>query len=269
MRRSLPTLAVLLLAACVPQPVVWDADTDRLPGALADSARLEFSTDLVPRYFFAWEPAAWPAEPAQCIATRRAALAPSGTAYATWFTVRTDSSVILRVARSDDRGLSWQGAVTADATDVGREGCARKAPFVSVDSLNDYVHVVYHLVAREGAGIFFSHSMDGGGLFHEPVPIVYGDRPSAASVASIGDTVVVAYEDPNSRSPRLGLAISFTQGHIFATRTSASDEAGEARTPRVVVRNGRVAVAWTATQQGGGAPRTALRLGTLQPSAVR
>ncbi len=269
MRRLPPTLAVLLLAACVPQPVLWDAEVDRLPGALADSARLEFDRALVPRYGFAWAPPSWPAEASQCTATLRAAIAPNGTAYASWFTVRNDSSVVLRVARSDDRGLHWLGAVTADATDVGRAGCARNAPFVSVDSLNDYVHVVYHLVAREGAGIFFAHSMDGGALFHEPVPIVYGDRPSASSVASIGDTVIVAYEDPNSRSPRLGLAISFTQGHIFATRTDASDETGEARTPRVVVRGGRVAVAWTVTQQGGGAPRTALRLGTLQPSAVR
>jgi hypothetical protein len=245
--------------------VHWDEGIARTTGALADSIRLELDATLVPRFGAAWSPPAWPVEAAQCVRTRRAATAPSGIAFASWFTVRPDSSVVLRVSRSDDRGVTWRTPVTADSTDVGRAGCTRDAPFVSVDSLTGYLHVVYHLVAREGAGIFFAHSMDGGALFHEPVPIVYGDRPSAAAVASNADTVVVAFEDPNSRYPRLGLALSLTQGHIFDQRVDVSEETGEARTPRVVVRGGRVAVAWTATQRGGGSPRTLLRVGTLQP----
>ena len=281
------TLATLV--ACVPQPVRWDEAIARQDGTLAAGVRLTLGDDGASGFGVAWTPAAWPTEPGLCAATRRAvqALAPApdapapdapapevpepaarepGTseAYASWFTARPDSSVLLRVARSDDGGRTWNAAVTADSTDVGRAGCARPTPFLSADPLNGYVHLAYHLVAREGAGVFFTHSMERGALFHEPVPIVYGDRPSTASVASRGDTVIVAYEDPNSRLPRLGLALSRTQGHIFESRVAASDETGEARTPLVAVRGARIVVAWTATQRGGATPRIVVRQGTLK-----
>ncbi len=270
------TLATLV--ACVPQPVRWDEAIARQDGTLADSVRLALADDGASGFAVAWTPATWPTEPGLCVATRRAVQAlaldadaretdaretDTRAAYASWFTARADSSVLLRVARSDDGGRTWNAAVTADSTDVGRTGCARPTPFLAADSLNGYVHLAYHLVAIEGAGLFFTHSMERGALFHEPVPIVYGDRPSTASVASRGDTVIVAYEDPNSRLPRLGLALSRTQGHIFESRVAASDETGEARTPLVAVRGARIVVAWTATQRGGATPRIVVRQGTL------
>jgi len=257
-------LAVSAAASgCVPQPVRWDETVTRTDGALADSLRLTLDAAGTVALVPAWTPPAWPAEPAACVASRRAVLTPSGEAYASWFAIRADSSVLLRVARSDDGGTTWNAAVTADTTDVGTTGCSRPAPFLAADSLNGYIHLAYHLVAREGAGLFFTHSMERGALFHEPVPIVYGDRPSSAAVASRGDTVIVVYEDPNSRLPRLGLAVSRTQGHIFEARTPASDENGEARLPRVAVLGGRIAVVWTASQRGGGWPSTVVRQGTL------
>lgn len=256
---------LVFLTACLPQPVRWDEAVARRTGAMADSATLALDAAAADGIAFVplWTPPTWPDEEAQCPATRRATRAPGDEAYASWFTVRADSSVLLRVARSDDGGRTWNAPVTADAMDRGRAGCARPVPFIAADSVNGYVHLVYYLDAAEGAGLFFTHTMERGALFHEPVPIVYGDRPSAAAVASRGDTVIVAYEDPNSRMPRLGLALSRLQGHIFEHRIPASDETGEARTPRVAFRGTRLAVAWTATQRGGGVPRTVIRSGTL------
>lgn len=263
-----PALGILLLStlACVPTPVRWDAELERRDGAVEDSTRLVFAAPLGDSAAFRgrWTPPRWPEEAALCARTLRADRGLGLEAYASWFAVRPDSSVLLRVARSDDGGRTWNPAVTADSLDRGRDGCARPAPYIAADSLNGYVHIVYFLDAAEGAGLFLTHTMERGALFHEPVPIVYGDRPSAAAVASRGDTVVVAYEDPNSRMPRLGLAISRLQGHIFEYRITASDETGEARTPRVALRGNRVMVAWTATQRGGGTPRIAIRRGTLE-----
>lgn len=267
MRRPLlpAALSLLVLAGCVPEPVRWDEALIRTAGALADSTRLGFdAASGAPVLGVAWQPAAWPSEPALCVTSRRATPALDGEAFASWFAVRPDSSVVLRVARSHDGGGSWNAAVTADSTDVGRAGCDRPAPFIAADSVNGYVHVVYHLVGREGAGIFFTHTMDRGAMFHAVVPIVYGDRPAAASIASHGDTIVVAFEDPNSRFPRLGLALSQSQGHIFESRMAASDETGEARLPRVALLGDRIAVVWTASQLGGGMPRIVLRQGRLQ-----
>ncbi|MBX3131801.1 MAG: hypothetical protein KF689_00270 [Gemmatimonadaceae bacterium] len=261
----LPLAALLGVMACLPQPVEWAEQTLRRDGAVADTLRLEIAEDAPDGIAFVpmWTPPTWPEEPGACTATRRADRAAGSEAYASWFSVRPDSSVLLRVARSDDGGRSWNTPVTADAMDVGRAGCARPVPYISADTLNGYVHLVYYLDAKEGAGLFFTHTMERGALFHEPVPIVYGDRPGEAAVASRGDTVVVAYEDPNSRVPRLGLALSRVQGHIFEHRIAASDETGEARTPRVALRGTRLVLGWTATSRGGGTPRTTIRTGTL------
>jgi hypothetical protein len=253
------------LGACLPQPVEWAGEAERREGIVADTTALAFR-DAAPggvAFVPQWTPPAWPEDAAACPQTRRAVRAAGAEAYASWFSVRPDSSVVLRVARSDDAGLSWRPAVVADSLDVGRAGCARPVPYLAADSLNGYVHLVYYLDAREGAGLFFTHTMERGALFHQPVPIVYGDRPSQAAVASRGDTVVVVYEDPNSRLPRVGLALSRVQGHIFEHRLPASDETGEARTPRVALRGTELVVAWTATARGGASPRTALRRGTL------
>lgn len=257
------SFAAVSILACVPQPVEWEATTALNDGALSDSVRLAFDSSGAAVRVHEWTPPTWPDEPASCLSSRRAVQAASGESYASWFAIRPDSSVLLRVARSDDAGRTWNAAVTADTTDVGTTGCARPTPFLAADSLNGYIHLVYHLVAREGAGLFFTHSMERGALFHEPVPIMYGDRPSAAAVASRGDTVVVVYEDPNSRLPRLGLAVSRTQGHIFESRMAAGEENGESTTPRVAVRGGRVVLMWTASQRGGRWPRTVQRSGTL------
>lgn len=257
---------LLLAAACLPQPVEWAAETARREGRVSDSVTVVLAADAPDGVAFVplWTPPRWPEEANACVGTRRATRALGDEAYASWFSVRPDSSVVLRVARSDDGGLTWNPAVSADTMDVGRAGCARPVPYVSADSLNGYVHLVYYLDSREGAGLFFTHTTEQGALFHEPVPIVYGDRPSQAAVASRGDTVIVAYEDPNSRLPRLGLALSRVQGHIFEHRVTASDETGEARTPRVALAGTRLVVAWTATSRGGSIPRIAIRSGTLR-----
>ena len=93
--------------------------------------------------------------------------------------------------------------------------------------------------------MFFSHSMDNGATFHSPVTLVYGERLGRTSVAASGDVVVVAFEDPNSRRPQIGIALSHTMGHIFEQRLLPfSDDNGIASHPRAAVSGRRIAVAW-------------------------
>ena len=158
----------------------------------------------------------------------------------------------------------------AERRDRSVVGCARPAPGIAVDPDSGYVHVVYHIVAPEGPGVFFSHAMrmgapmpaghamsehaghdmSAGMMWHAPVPIVYGERPSAAAVAVHGNAVVVAYEDPNSgRVPRIALAISRTQGHIFEERAADISGAAAAAHPLAAVRGSTVAVAWRESER--------------------
>jgi hypothetical protein len=211
----------------------------------------------------AWRPPVIPAGP-MCERSLAATTARGDTAYATWWAPRADSSALLVVGRSVDGGRTWAVPAIADSTDKGRSGCNRPAPFITADTTNGYVHVAYFMVAAEGAGVFFTHSMGAGEMFHSPVPIVYGERASAAAVAAHGDTVAVAYIDPNAATPQLWLALSQTTGHIFNTRLQVSPSTAQAARPAVAVHGHRVAVAWLETPRGSGDSVMVVRTGRWQ-----
>jgi hypothetical protein len=154
--------------------------------------------------------------------------------YAAWWRVRPDSSAALIVARRAADGI-WGLPVVADSSDNGVRGCGRPAPAISADSVSGYVHVAYFLEPAKGSGIFFAHSMDSAKTFHSPVPIVFGQNPGRVSVASHGDRVAVAYEDPNATEPLIGVALSRTMGHIFEIRQQATSDNGRARQPTIRV----------------------------------
>jgi hypothetical protein len=180
-----------------------------------------------------------------CPGTVRFAFGADSLVYAAWWTKRPDSSAILRVARSIDGGKRWEAAVSADERDRSVRGCSRPPPAIAYDADSGYLHLTYYLEPPEGSGIFYEHLMKG--MFHAPLVIVYGERPVVAAVSAAGDTVVVAYEDPNRRTPQVMLAISYTAGHLFETRVSASGDDVDARAPDVRVKGGRVTVGWYET----------------------
>jgi len=164
--------------------------------------------------------------------------------YAVWWESNTDSSVTLFAARSTN-GRNWEQKVAADTTDHGVRGCGRPAPAIAADSASGYVHIAYFAEPKSGAGIFFAHSMDKGATFHSPVPIVFGRNPARVSVASSGDKVAVAYEDPNSSQPLVGVAISRSMGHIFESRSIATSENGRARQPVIRLAGDSVFLWWS------------------------
>ena len=263
MPRALLLFCFLLLTACTPDPVKWDSER-RSDAPVPAGSRLTLQGEGEPAMVSAWSPPMLPAGTPRCEGSLVAALARGDTAFAAWWAPRADSSALLVVARSDDGGHNWHPPEVADSTDQGRIGCARPAPFIAADTTNGYVHVVYFMVAAEGPGVFFTHSMGQGVMFHSPVPVVYGERASASAVACNGDTVAVAYIDPNAALPQLWLALSRTTGHIFESRTEVSPSTEEAARPAVAVRGHRIAVAWVESHRKGGAAVMVVRTGRWQ-----
>lgn len=247
MARTLLFIGGVALAACAPDPVKWEAEARDGPPLTTP-----------------WTPPAMPTGAPICAGSLVATRAKGDTAYAAWWAPRVDSTALLVVARSADGGRSWRAPETADSTDHGRTGCVRQAPFIAADSSNGYVHVVYFMVAAEGPGIFFTHSMGGGEMFHSPVPVVYGDRPAASAVASSGDTVAVAFIDPNSATPQLWLALSRTTGHIFESRIEVSPSTVQASRPAVAVRGQQVSVGWVETSRNGAAAVSVVKSGIMR-----
>lgn len=234
-------LPLVALSACVREPVEW-GDVSYRYSQLGDpdtrSGRM--SADL---------PSITEA-PNPCILSIRTAGTRAGF-FRVWWSSRRDSSVVLSLQRSDDGRRTWQTPVAVESRDRGRRGCDRPAPGVYYDSVSGYLHLVYFIEGNDGAGVFFAHSMDKGGMFHAPVAVVYGNAPSAASVAAMGDSVVVAFEDPNATTPRIGIALSRSAGHIFEQRDQVTPDDVLALTPWVALDHGKITVWWKTPDKSG------------------
>ena len=221
-----------------------------------------------------------PTDTARCARSLRVALAPGRGRVAVWWSERGNSRVWLLGAwrdtlPSEGRLSSWRGPIVIDSLDRGpldsqaaargAAGCARPAPSIAYDERNGFAHVAYVLVGPEGAGVFYAHQMDPRASFEVPIAIMYGDRLGAARVASWGDVVAVAYEDPNSARGRVGLAVSRTAGHLFEERMMASGTSADARDPYVVVRGRAIVEGWSEQPAGGGEPVFKLRRAKVRP----
>jgi hypothetical protein len=232
--RACTCLAVLTLGACVGEPVEW-GDVAYRHSRLGDpDTRSAILSANLPMDTLAESP---------CLRSIRS-VSVGQDVFRVWWALRGDSSAVLFAQHSIDGGNTWKDPVTVDARDRGRRVCDRPEPGVSYDRPHGYVYVVYFLEAADGAGIFFAHSMDNGATFHAPVPVVYGNRPSAASVAANGDSVVVVFEDPNATTPQIGIVLSHTTGHIFEGRGEATPDDVEAVRPWVALDHRSITVWW-------------------------
>ena len=188
-----------------------------------------------------------------------------GSAFATWWQVRPDSSGVLLVSRSMHGG-PWEAPVIADSTDKSTRGCGRPPPAIAADASSGYVHIAYFVEQSNGPGVFFAHSMDSAATFHAPVPIVFGNNPARVSIDAEGDRVIVAFEDPNANQPMVGISLSGTMGHIFEYRAQASSSNGRARQPVVRLAGDSVMLWWSeySANPAVSATRRTYRTGHIQ-----
>jgi hypothetical protein len=252
--RLCASVLVLTIGGCLKDPVEWGEVGYRQSQLGDPDTRSSVMSADLPRIIDASSP---------CLRSIRTAnVGPN--VFRVWWTARPDSSVVLSAQHSTDSGATWQPPVTVDSRDRGARGCNRPSPAIAYDPSHRYVHVVYFLEAADGAGVFFAHSMDNGETFHAPVPVVYGNRPSAASVAANGDSVVVVFEDPNARTSTIGIVLSHTTGHIFEQRGEATPDDVSAIDPWVALSHRTITVWWKEgeNQQGHQGDRVGYRTGT-------
>jgi hypothetical protein len=263
LRRAGACLLLVLATACTSSPVDWSVD--RSTPLDTDSARvLAPDGTLHPDTLLQLAERVPPPAANICPGSLRLARA-AGSLYGVWWAPRPDSNANLLSAHSLDGGRHWSTPAVVDTTDHGVAGCERVAPSIAVDSATGYVHITYAMRAAEGPGLFFAHSMDQGVTFHAPVAILYGDKLGRTSVAADRDIVIVAFEDPNSTRPRIGLAISRTMGHIFEQRIlPLSEDVGTAARPLAAVNGRHIAVAWEQRADTGAAAALQVRVGTLR-----
>ncbi len=260
------TLAVLVTGC------TWDAPPVEWEGPVPIAA----GVDTLARYGARWMPGATPevqvgradvtdssvaaaaaTVPAMCPGSRVEVPLMRGSRWSAWWQIRADSSAGLVAEQRDSAGATLQ-RLMVDSVDRAQLGCARPAPAITVDSVRGYVHIGYFMVAPEGPGLFYSHLMDPRlQRFEPPIAIVYGEKPSRVAVASRADTVVMAYEDPNSDLGRIAMSVSFTSGHLFeqtARLIPVSTSSQHASAPQIVRLSDRqLWVGWTEVSQSGSA----------------
>lgn len=232
-------IALLLGAACAAEDVQWsDATTPlALPSA---RARLSMASTGAPVAVVPPEVA----DPVGACAGSVRAAARGPAWFMAWWSPGANGNVRLHFSRSTNRGENWSVPVVVETRDRGTRGCNRPALALSLGEASEYLHLTYWIEPADGAGVFFTHSMDAGGMFHAPVAVAYGAVPARVDVASVGDTVVVAHEDPNSATPRLRVAVSRTAGHIFEQRFAVPAEGVPQSDPRVALKGDRIYVGW-------------------------
>jgi len=253
-RLAMSCLGLLLVTACLGEPVEWGVVSYRGSQLGDPDTRSSVLSANLPSVGGA---------AAHCLRSIRTASTGSDL-FRVWWTARGDSSVLLSMQHSPDSGASWELPVVVEGRDRGRRGCQRPAPGIFFDPTRGYLHLVYFIEAKNGAGVFFAHSMDKGGMFHSPVPVVYGNAPVAASVASNGDSVVVVFEDPNAMTPRIGVVLSHSTGHIFEVRGEVTPDDVPAVGPWVTLDHRSVTVWWKPGENAAGksGDRIGYRVGT-------
>lgn len=251
-------LALAALGGCEKPPIVWNdpaaMDAPRGPARLvvdtAGRARLVADSARA---------SARPAVPGVCANAFVPAWGDSAL-HAAWWNVRPDSSAVLYVAASPDSGRTWGTPVPVDTTDISSVGCNRPPP--SLAMVGEDVYVAYSMIAPEGKGVFFAHSMSH--MIHSPVPVIYGERLVSTAIAADAHRVAVAYEEPNGHQRRVDVALSATQGHLFELHATASRAVDNATAPAVAFAGPMLAVAWLTREPSDSAATRVVRVGRIQ-----
>jgi hypothetical protein len=259
-RRWSALAAALAIAGCEKAPITWNDPVAIVQPAGATrlvvdaNGRAKFTVDSL------HDPDATTPPSSGLCQTSLVHAAGKSRLFAAWWSVRRDSSAALYAAASPDAGKTWAPPIAVDTIDVSSVGCSRPAP--SLATVGDDVYVAYSMVAPEGKGVFFAHTM--GTMLHSPVPVIYGERLVSTAIATDGDRVLVGYEEPNGTRPQIDVAYSTSQGHIFEVHTVASRSVDEGSLPAVALSGPMLAVSWMERTVGNPTGSRVVRIGRLQ-----
>jgi hypothetical protein len=196
-------------------------------------------------------------EACPCCRTTMAS-APDGTLYLAWRKVFPGNVRDIVVARSSNRGESWQPAVRAHADDWVFDGCPHAVPSLQVDG-KGHVHIAWWTGKQGKAGVWYARSDDGARSFHMPVALGIAEfsRPAHVQLALGGaNRLIAAWDDGTLKVPRIVVRTSKDGGVKWSAPATLSDSGKAAGFPVVAAHDERMAVAWS-EQRGAASPHDA------------
>ena len=241
-------------------PIRWNPDR-RVAGAVAPGATMILLDSGVPAMRMALAPVHWPDDPSACAETYVAARGRGDTVYAAWRTGKDSTTSQVRVALSPNSGISWDSARTAGLPEPASAGCTRPPPGIASDTTFGAVHVVFHGMTQDTAGVFVASMTRSSTAFAAPQIVALGSRPVPAAVAAAGDTIAVVFESPGSLAGVMWLAISVGPRHIQTVHDVLSGRDVRAYSPAVALGGGWVGAAWNEAPSGNRGAAAVARVG--------
>ena len=204
-------------------------------------------------------------EACPCCRTTMAS-APDGTLYLAWRKVFPGNVRDIVVARSTDRGATWQPPVRANADNWVFNGCPHAGPSLQVDDAGR-VHIAWWTGRQGAAGVWYARSDDGARTFGTPVPLGVADfsRPAHVQLA-LGeqDRLIAAWDDGTLATPRIVVRTSKDGGAQWSAPAMLSDSGRTAGFPVVAAYGERMSVAWS--EQRGSAPARSPQVDMKDPN---
>ncbi len=125
------------------------------------------------------------------------AMAPDGTLYLAWRKIFEGDVRDIVVARSTDKGISWEEPRRVAEDDWVFPGCPHAGPALTVDP-SGALHVAWYTGRESAPGLFYTKSVDAGLSFQAPTPLLSDAwvPPSQVSLGAESDgTLWVAWEE--------------------------------------------------------------------------
>jgi hypothetical protein len=173
--------------------------------------------------------------------------AADGTVFIGWRQVLPGNVRDIVVARSNDQGVTWSGPVRVHADDWVYDGCPHAGPSIQVDAANR-LHVAWWTGKEGAAGVYYTHSVDGGRSFERPVPLGVArySQPAHVQMAVSGrGEVVVVWDDGTRDLPQVVIRVSRDGGASFGPSARASDPGLAAQFPVLGLADTTITVAWS------------------------
>ncbi len=174
------------------------------------------------------------------------------------------------VARSTDRGATWEAPVRVHSDDWVFDGCPHAGPSLAVDAQGT-LHAAWWTGKPGAAGVFYTQSTDRGASFANATPlgVASASQPAHVQLAVMEGTpgsaarVLAAWDDGTRRIPQVMLRSSSDGGVTFGEAVPVSESGPAASFPVLAVdaQRATVMVAWS--QQ---APETASKAAASRPN---
>lgn len=154
-------------------------------------------------------------DPCPCCRTS-VVVAPNGDLFVAWRAILDGSIRDIVVARSADRGATFDAPVRVHDDGWRIEGCPHAGPSLAVDP-DGAVHVAWYTGAEGGSGVYHAVSRDGARTFEAPTRLLGGEPPiSRVRLAAAPDgRILAAWDDPRTDPPRPVVAW-IHDGSVFA-----------------------------------------------------